>query len=146
MDKKKPLIQISDLGISFGDKKVVKDISFNIQKGEILGVVGESGSGKSITSLAIMGLLPKNAEKSGHIYFNSEQESQDIIALDNQQLRSIRGNKISMIFQEPMTSLNPSMRCGEQVSEAILIHSNLNKKQAKEKVLELFSKAIAAFK
>ncbi len=142
MSEKTPLVSIQDLSISFHNKKVVNDISFTIQKGEILGLVGESGSGKSITSLAMMGLLPKNAQTSGHIRLNSNHKTQDILSLNPEELRKIRGKNISMIFQEPMTSLNPSMRCGEQVAEAILIHSKLTQKEAKKKVLELFNKVL----
>lgn len=130
------LLEVQHLSISFGQVKVIDDLNFQLKSGEILGIVGESGSGKSLTSLAIMGLLPKNATQSGSIPFHIDNKSIDLLQPGNHD--RIRGNEIGMIFQEPMTSLNPSMRCGQQVIENILLHTNEDFKNAKKKVLELF--------
>ncbi len=135
------IVSIKDFSISFdkGEFKALNKISFNIKKGETLGLVGESGSGKSLTSLALMGLLPKNAKcNSGEILFNSEKINIDLNKTSEYDLRKLRGKSISMIFQEPMTSLNPSITCGEQIAEIIIQHSKKNKKNIKARVLELF--------
>ncbi len=138
--QKEPLLKISRLSISFNSnhesKEVVHEISYELNKNEILGIVGESGSGKSVSSLAIMGLLPKKVSKinSGKIQFNG----QDLTQITPKEFQTIRGNDIAMIFQEPMSSLNPSMRCGEQVLEIILQHTSLSKNKAKEEVISLF--------
>ena len=136
----KPLVKIENLSISFPtaekENTVVKNISFDLEKNKILGIVGESGSGKSVTSLAIMGLLPKNKAKiTGEITFNDT----DILGLSEEAFRKIRGNKIAMIFQEPMSSLNPSLTCGYQVFEILKEHTNLTDKEAKEEVINLFN-------
>ncbi|QAR30018.1 ABC transporter ATP-binding protein [Ornithobacterium rhinotracheale] len=131
-----PLLKVENLSISFGDKKVVNNLSFTLSAGEILGIVGESGSGKSLTSLAIMHLLPKYARTEGKILFFTENETYDLLAKNH---TSLKGKDIGMIFQEPMTSLNPSLRCGDQVMENLLLHQKINKKTAKQKVLSLFA-------
>lgn len=131
------ILDVKKLKISFQGVDVLQEISFQIKKGEILGIVGESGSGKSITSLAIMGLLPKSAKVEGKIYYKEENKSYDLL---KDELKNYKGDKISMIFQEPMTSLNPSMKCGKQVLEVMELHLNLNRKQAKNHVLNLFEK------
>ncbi|MCK5469323.1 MAG: ABC transporter ATP-binding protein, partial [Cyclobacteriaceae bacterium] len=121
--------------------KAVDNISFNLHKGESVGIVGESGSGKSVTALSIMNLLksPPVLRNSGNIYFKSKEiGSVDILSLSDQNLRSIRGNEIAMIFQEPMSSLNPVFTCGNQVEEALQIHLHLGAKEAREKTLVLF--------
>ncbi|MDP5044933.1 MAG: ABC transporter ATP-binding protein [Leeuwenhoekiella sp.] len=134
------LLSIKDLSLGFKTGKqtnqVLHSIDFNIMQNEIVGVVGESGSGKSVTNLAVLGLLPKRITEitSGSILF----EASDLLQLSDNELQKIRGNKISMIFQEPMSSLNPSMRCGKQVTEILLRHTNLSKKAAKEETLKLF--------
>ena len=112
-------------------------ISYDVFPNEILGIVGESGSGKSVASLAIMGLLPpKNSViSSGEILFNSE----DLLNYSQNQLEGLRGQKIAMIFQEPMSALNPSMNCGKQVEEILVQHTNITKKAAKEEVIRLFT-------
>lgn len=136
------LLKVTDLSISFFsnniENKVIKSISFSVKKNEILGIVGESGSGKSVSSLAIMGLLPKAVSKitNGEIVF----ENTNLLDLSKKDLQSVRGNSISMIFQEPMSSLNPSMTCGKQVLEIINRHLSLSTKEAKTYVLELFEK------
>jgi peptide/nickel transport system ATP-binding protein len=132
----KHLIQVKDLHISFGEKEVIKGISYSLNKNEILGIVGESGSGKSVSSLALMGLLPNKLATitSGTIHFNTE----NITHLESKEFQAIRGKKIAMIFQEPMSSLNPSMRCGKQVEEILKQHTNLSKSDLKAEVLQLF--------
>ncbi|MCK0204943.1 ABC transporter ATP-binding protein [Ornithobacterium rhinotracheale] len=130
-----PLLKVENLSISFGDKKVVNNLSFTLSAGEILGIVGESGSGKSLTSLAIMHLLPKYTRTEGKILFATERETYDLLAKNH---TSLKGKNMGMIFQEPMTSLNPSLRCGDQVMENLLLHQKISKKDAKQKVLSLF--------
>jgi peptide/nickel transport system ATP-binding protein len=135
------LLKIENLKIEFGKSKpkiiAVENINLSLAKGKSLGVVGESGSGKSITALAIMGLLPPNANiTQGTIEF----EGVDLLSLSNYERRKFRGQKISMIFQEPMTSLNPVMRCGKQVQETIILNQKINKKEAKKLTVDLFEK------
>ncbi|HLV14513.1 MAG TPA: ABC transporter ATP-binding protein [Xanthomarina sp.] len=139
---KSHLLSIKNISISFLsnkiEKEIIRDISFHLNSNEILGIVGESGSGKSVSSLAILGLLPKRISKitQGSILF----EGQDLTKITSKEFQNIRGNEIAMIFQEPMSSLNPSMTCGKQVQEIILQHINLSKKQAQTETLELFEK------
>lgn len=132
----KQILSVNDLSISFGDNEVIHHISYHVNQNEILGIVGESGSGKSVSSLAILGLLPKKISKitSGSILF----DNQDLTTLTSKAFQTIRGKKIAMIFQEPMSSLNPSMTCGKQVQEILLQHENLSKTQAKQETLALF--------
>jgi peptide/nickel transport system ATP-binding protein len=135
------MLEVKNLTISFklenSQAEVIRKIDFSLQKNEILGIVGESGSGKSVTSLAILGLLPKNkTEINGSILFQEDE----LLNRSEKDFQKIRGNKISMIFQEPMSSLNPSLTCGFQVIEMILQHQQISKKEAKKHVLELFKK------
>ncbi len=132
------ILTITDLSISFGENEVIHNVSYCLNENEILGVVGESGSGKSVSSLAILGLLPKNISKisSGSIIYNNE----DLTKLSPKEFQKIRGNRIAFIFQEPMSSLNPSMTCGKQVQEILLLHTNLSKKEAKKEAIVLFEK------
>lgn len=118
-----------------GTAKAVDGVSFHLKKGETLGIVGESGCGKSMTSLSILRLIPTPPGKivDGEILLNNE----NIIAMDNEQLRKVRGNKISMIFQEPMTSLNPVLTVGEQIAESLRLHQNLSRKEAWHKAVEM---------
>lgn len=118
-----------------GIAKAVDGVSFHLKKGETLGIVGESGCGKSMTSLSILRLIPTPPGKivDGEILLNNE----NIIAMDNEQLRKVRGNKISMIFQEPMTSLNPVLTVGEQIAESLRLHQNLSRKEAWRKAVEM---------
>ena len=136
------IIEVKNLSVSFGEKQVLNNINFKVKQGETLGIVGESGSGKSITSLIIMGLIAKTAKihAGSEILFHQDGETFDLLKLSENQIRKIRGNEIAMIFQEPMTSLNPSLRCGEQVEESILLHQKLSKSEAKDKVISLFEK------
>ncbi|WP_452598132.1 ABC transporter ATP-binding protein [Pontimicrobium sp. MEBiC01747] len=135
-------MSIKDLSISFfsnkKETKIIHSISYNLNRNEILGIVGESGSGKSVSSLAVLGLLPKKISKitSGSIIF----ENEDLTQLPLNKFQSIRGKKIAMIFQEPMSSLNPSMTCGKQVEEILFQHTSLSKKEVKAETLSLLEK------
>jgi peptide/nickel transport system ATP-binding protein len=126
-----------------GTVKAVDGISFQINRGETVGIVGESGSGKSVTALSIMQLIqsPPGKIVDGEIlFYNKNDDPVNLLNLEEKELRKYRGNEIAMIFQEPMTSLNPVFRCGEQVLEAILLHRKVNKKEGKRITLELFEK------
>jgi len=137
--RKPPLIEIKSLCISFGARKTITNLSYSINEGETLGVVGESGSGKSLTSLSIMGLLNPAAKiDSGEILFHHNEQTIDLLKLKDEEMRKFRGNDIAMIFQEPMTSLNPVIKNGEQVAEALRLHKNLSRKKARERTIELF--------
>jgi peptide/nickel transport system ATP-binding protein len=139
---KNKLLSVENLSISFIsnkiEKEIIHDISYFLNSNEILGIVGESGSGKSVSSLAILGLLPKKVSKItiGNILFNEL----DLTQIGSKEFQKIRGNDIAMIFQEPMSSLNPSMTCGKQVQEILLQHTTLSKKEAKTETLVLFEK------
>ena len=130
------ILEIKDLYVEFhslaGVVHAVNGVSFFMNKGEILGLVGESGSGKSVTALSIMGLLPEPFAKipQGQILLNG----QDLTRASEKEMRKIRGNRISMIFQEPMTSLNPILTCGSQVAESLRLHKGMKKKEAEEQV------------
>lgn len=137
------LLSIKNLSISFKNDdvavKAVHSVSLNIEKGKTLALVGESGSGKSITALSILQLLPSNAVINGDISFKPGDEKETtLLQLSQKKVNTIRGNKIAMIFQEPMTSLNPVFTCGWQVMEALITHQKLSKKDAKKKTIELF--------
>ena len=115
----------------------VRDLSLSIDSGEVLGLVGESGSGKSLTSLAIMGLLPTSASVTGCITFqNGDGRSTNLLTLASDQLRRLRGSRIAMIFQEPMTALNPVMRVGDQIAEAVLAHQEVSRAEAWRRAVE----------
>jgi len=140
------LLEIKNLVTEFHTEeetvKAVNDISFTLKKGETIGIVGESGSGKSVTSLSIMRLIPHppGIIANGEILFHSDNGVVDLLKCTEKEMRSYRGNEIAMIFQEPMTSLNPVYTCGNQVAEAITLHQNVNKKEAKIRTIELFKK------
>ncbi|MBP6756480.1 MAG: ABC transporter ATP-binding protein [Bacteroidia bacterium] len=146
MMEKEILLQVKNLVTEFKSDneliKAVNDISFTLHKGETIGIVGESGSGKSVTSLSIMQLIPNPPGRvsGGEILYHSKKNGiKNLRTLSNQEMRTYRGNEIAMIFQEPMTSLNPVYSCGTQVMEAIILHQKINKKEAKQKTLHLFS-------
>ncbi len=127
------LLRIDDLTVSFGSVAAVRGLSLEIAEGESLGLVGESGSGKSVTSLAILRLLEESATVTGRIEF----EGRDLLALAPEAMRSLRGRAIAMIFQEPMTALNPVMPVGEQIAEAVREHQRgLSRRQVREQVLD----------
>ncbi len=139
------LLEIKDLVTEFRTEdeivKAVNHISFTLNKGETIGVVGESGSGKSVTSLSIMQLIsnPPGKITGGEILYHSETRGVlDLLKLTEKEMREFRGNEIAMIFQEPMTSLNPVFTCGNQVMEAIMLHQKVSEKVAREKTIELF--------
>lgn len=140
------LLEVKNLVTQFktgnGPVKAVDDVSFELYSGQTIGIVGESGSGKSVTSLSVMQLIPNPPGKitGGEIIYHSKNSgSVDLVKLPEAELRKYRGNEIAMIFQEPMTSLNPVMKCGEQVMEAILLHQKITAAQAREKVISLFT-------
>jgi len=108
----------------------VRDLSFSLSQGEVLGLVGESGSGKSVTSLAIMRLLPPQASVCGEIFFSDSGARPNLLSLPDEPMRRLRGSRIAMIFQEPMTALNPVMRVGDQVAEAVCAHRDVSKSEA----------------
>ena len=136
-----PILSIQNLRVAFksntGLNEVLHGISYDLFPNEILGIVGESGSGKSVASLAIMGLLPpkKSVVSTGDILFKNK----NILHYSQKELEALRGQKIAMIFQEPMSALNPSMSCGAQVEELLFQHTSLSKKEVKEKVIQLFN-------
>ncbi len=139
------ILEVENLHLEFRShgiwNEVVKGVNFSLKKGETLGLVGESGSGKSVSALATMGLLDKNNSRitQGRILFDS---SVDLLQLSEKEMRRYRGGKISMIFQEPMTSLNPVVKCGKQVIEMILQHEECSKKDAEKRVLDLFDEVL----
>ena len=134
------LLELRNLTVQFasaqGSVKAVHDVSLSLQKGEVLGLVGESGSGKSVTSLAIMRLLPPQAVLTGQIQFGSNGTSRNLLDFEPEGMRALRGSKISMIFQEPMTALNPVMRVGEQIAEAVRAHQKLSKREAWDRAVQ----------
>jgi oligopeptide/dipeptide ABC transporter ATP-binding protein len=131
------LLTVEDLKVSFNTDnkslKAVDGVSFNVVQEEVLGLVGESGCGKTLTALSIMRLLPPNANLSGRIFFKGE----DILTKKDEDLRKIRGRDISMIFQEPMTSLNPVFTIGYQIAEVLITHKNMTKRQAMDEAVRL---------
>lgn len=131
------MLEVKNLEISFKNSQpLVQQVSFSVEKNKTLGIVGESGSGKSISSLAILGLLPKTATVKGDLFFNQ----QPLLGYNEQDYQKIRGNEIAMIFQEPMSSLNPTLTCGFQVVEMLQQHTQLPNQEIKEEVISLFSK------
>ncbi|MDY4199789.1 MAG: ABC transporter ATP-binding protein, partial [Candidatus Fimadaptatus sp.] len=133
-----PLLQVKNLHTSFavssGEVRAVNGVSFNLDRGKVLGIVGESGSGKSVTAYSIMRILVEPGRiTEGQILFNGD----DIVKYSKRQMREFRGSRISIIFQDPMTSLNPVYTVGNQLREAILLHTNRTHKQAQERALEM---------
>lgn len=142
----KSILEVRNLNVVFGNQHgsihAVRDVDFSLAAGETVGIVGESGSGKSVTALSILGLLPKPQGRiaSGEILFNSDRHGGmvNLLNLTEEQMQEERGNEISMIFQEPMTSLNPVFTCGDQVAEAILLHQRCTRQEAYERTIALF--------
>jgi oligopeptide/dipeptide ABC transporter ATP-binding protein len=136
----KELLRIENLRLYFdteeGTVKALENVNLSVKEGEIVGVVGETGSGKSITAMSILKLIPTPPARmlSGKIWF----DNQEISSFDEEKMREIRGKKIAMIFQEPMTSLNPTFTVGEQLCDVLMTHEKIEKKQAIEKILEVF--------
>ena len=143
-----PLISIQNLSVEFSTEsgviKAVDDISFSVEKGVTTGIVGESGSGKSVTALSVMGLIPSPPGKisSGNILFDHGEGEQNLLSLNEKRMRQIRGNRIGMIFQEPMTSLNPVFSCGSQITEVIRQHQDVSARTAREMCLNLFEEVM----
>ncbi len=142
-----PLLSIQDLSIDFiaesGTVNALKNISFTVNRNEVVALVGESGSGKSVTALSILQLIPSPPGKytSGEILFSENADTTtDLLKRNRYEMQDIRGNKIAMIFQEPMTSLNPVLTCGDQVMEAILLHKKVSKTEAKQQTIHWFEK------
>ena len=140
-----PIISVENLSVNFKTEDAttiaIQEISFSIEKGKTLAIVGESGSGKSVSALSILKLLPEKIteNKSGKITFNTKENATiDILTASNTQIEKIRGNDIGIIFQEPMTSLNPLMKCGIQVAEVLMLHKKLSKEKAIEETIRLF--------
>jgi len=137
-----PLLQIDNLRTYFhtedGPARAVDGISFSLNRGETLGLVGESGCGKSVTALSMMRLIPEPPGEilSGTIRF----EGRDLLTLSDDEIRRVRGNDIAMIFQEPMTSLNPVFTCGYQIDEAVMLHQNVDRAEARERTVEMLQK------
>ena len=142
--EKEPLLEVRNLVTEFTTEdetvRAVNGISFTLHKGETIGIVGESGSGKSVTSLSVMRLISNPGKiKSGEIIFHSQTKGRvDILKLTDAEMRELRGNELAMIFQEPMTSLNPVYTCGNQVMEAILLHQKVSKEEAHKRTIDLF--------
>lgn len=147
--KNADVLTIEDLTVGFRHDgslhDVVHHVSLSVGRGRTLGIVGESGSGKSVTSMSIMHLLPeKSSRVSGQIFFqgNGMAKAVDLLTLDEEQMREYRGSRIAMIFQEPMTSLNPVQRCGDQVAEMLMLHEDVSRKEARQRVIELFNEVM----
>ena len=140
MDQDNVILEVKGLNVSFGGRRVVEDVSYTLRRGRTLGIVGESGSGKSVSSLALMGLLPKQATVGG----SARLDDTELLTLDEEGFRAIRGQRISMVFQ-PMTSLNPVQKCGAQVLEMMKAHlpkELKDSKDLKERVIELFKEVM----
>ena len=136
-------MSIRHLSVQFGNKtekhRAVKDISFDIKKGELVAIVGESGSGKSVTALSLLQLLPRQSKVTGKaVFFQKNLHPFDLVHLSASVMHDTRGESISMIFQEPMTSLNPVFTCGYQVMEVIMLHQEVSKEAARQKTIRLF--------
>ena len=137
-----PLLSVHDLRIAFGKQEAVRGVSFDVATGETLGLVGESGSGKSATALAMMRLLPTSARVSGSVRLKITKDADDheitadMLVINDKVMRAMRGRHIAMIFQEPMTALNPVMKVGRQIAEALLAHApKTPRREVRERVV-----------
>ncbi|MFC4006456.1 dipeptide ABC transporter ATP-binding protein [Nonomuraea purpurea] len=128
-----PVLEVSDLNVSFGDVAAVRGVSYSVRPGEVLGIVGESGSGKSVTSAAVMGLLPPGARVTGSVRLHGRE----LIGAPERKLTSFRGKAISMVFQDPLSALTPVYRVGDQIAEAVRVHQRVSKENALVKAVEL---------
>ncbi|GAA3584924.1 ABC transporter ATP-binding protein [Nonomuraea rosea] len=128
-----PVLEVSDLNVSFGDVHAVRGVSYSVRPGEVLGIVGESGSGKSVTSAAVMGLLPAGARVTGSVRLHG----QELIGASERKLTSLRGKAMSMVFQDPLSALTPVYRVGDQIAEAVRVHQRVSKETAMVKAVEL---------
>ena len=143
VEKENNILEVRNLTVAFDGRTVVDEVSYSLGKGKTLGIVGESGSGKSVSTMALMGLLPKNATVRGSALLGSESgEGIELLSLDEEGFSRVRGGEISMIFQEPMTSLNPVHRCGSQVMEMLRQHENVGDEEARKRTLELFEEVL----
>lgn len=132
-----PLLQVTDLHVSFGAVEVLRGVSFSVEPGQTLGVVGESGCGKSMTGMAVMGMLPPTAKvPSGQILL----EGRDLLKISRKEWQDVRGQDIAMVMQDPFTSLNPMMRVGDQIAEVYRLHQSLSTVTAREKAVEMLTK------
>ena len=127
------VLQVNDLNVSFGDAHVVRGVSYEVAAGEVLGIVGESGSGKSVTSQAVMGLLPAHAKVTGSVRLHG----QELIGASERTLTRVRGKSISMVFQDPLSALTPVYRVGDQIAEAVMVHQKISKERAAIRAVEL---------
>ncbi|MBU2414301.1 MAG: ABC transporter ATP-binding protein, partial [Gammaproteobacteria bacterium] len=134
-----PILTVENLSVEFGQSRVIDDLNFSVMAGRTLAIVGESGSGKSVTSQSIMRLAESTGASypTGRILFSTDNGEVDLLSLSQQQMRSIRGKDIAMIFQEPMTSLNPVFTIGDQISESLSLHKKVTKAEALEESVRL---------
>jgi peptide/nickel transport system ATP-binding protein len=131
-----PLLDVDGISVTAGDTMIVSGVSFGLAAGERVGLIGESGSGKSLTALAVMGLLPDELRSSGRVTF----DGRDLMSLSDRELGALRGDRIAMVFQEPMTALNPLMRVGRQVTETLALHRDLRRGDADARARELLAR------
>ena len=136
MSTASPLLEVTGLSVNLGHVSVLSEVSFTVNAGERVGLIGESGSGKSVTALAVIGLLPEDMSASGEVRFDGEE----LLATSERRMSELRGNRVSMVFQEPMSALNPLMRVGKQVAEVLRIHRGLRRAAARARAVELLGR------
>ncbi|MEU8269037.1 ABC transporter ATP-binding protein [Sphaerisporangium sp. NPDC049002] len=129
----RPVLEVRDLEVSFGDVRAVREVSYSVEGGEVLGVVGESGAGKSVTSLAVMGLLPRHAKVTGSVLLHGEE----LLGASEKDLAAFRGRTMSMVFQDPLSAMTPVYRVGDQIAEAVRVHQRVGRRRAAERAVEL---------
>jgi len=139
MTAAKPLLSVRDLRIGFGQKTVVRGVSFDLMPGEKLALVGESGSGKTITALSLLKLLPQAQVQGTAMLDTAPDGPRDLLTLSERQLRGVRGRDVAVIFQEPMTALNPLFTIGDQIAEVIELHEGLSRQQAWQRAVALLA-------